>query len=104
MNTPDMRQQIIDLQKQLAAVESERTRAIAELAVLRAVLVQSSSLAEDVTALLNYAVQARQVQASFADLVAQLRAVGSVAEAKAIGNSVDALFRTTPVPAVLAGR
>jgi hypothetical protein len=105
MTDAKMRQQVVDLQRKLSAAEAAQTRAISDLTVIRSVLgANSRSLTADVTALLNYASQAKQMQARFADIIAQLRAVQSVEEARAIGNSMDALFRATPVPEVLAGR
>jgi hypothetical protein len=98
------REQVITLQRQLQEAVTARTKAEADATVLRSLLGGSRPLTSDVTALLNYGVQCKRLQAQFLDLIAQLRAVDNVNEARAIGNSMDALFRSAPVPEVLASR
>lgn len=98
------REQIITLQRQLQEAIAAKTKAEADVTVLRSILGGNRPVTNDVTALLNYGTQCKRMQAQFADQIAQLRAVDTVNEARAIGNSMDALFRAAPVPEVLASR
>jgi hypothetical protein len=98
------REQVISLQRQLQEAIAAKTRAESDATVLRSILGGNRPVTADVTALLNYGVQCKRLLAQFADQIAQLRAVDSVNEARAIGNSMDALFRSAPVPEVLASR
>jgi hypothetical protein len=104
MTTSVTREQIVILQRQLQDALAAKTKAEADATVLRSILGGDRPLASDVTALLNYGVQCKRLQAQFLDQIAQLRAIDNVTEARAIGNSMDALFRSAPVPEVLASR
>lgn len=102
--TQDLRPTVQDLQRRLAVAEAALIRERADLETVRAVLGPlTTPLSVAVQELLNYAVSSRRAQAEFADLVRMLQSSRD-AEAKAIGNSMDALFRTTPIPQVLVGR
>lgn len=104
MTTHVTREEIVSLQRQLQDAIAAKTKAEADLTVLRSILGGNRSLTADVTALLNYGVQCKRLQAQFADQIAHLRAVTELNEARAIGNSMDALFRSAPVPEVLGSR
>lgn len=99
----ETREMLIRTRNELARVTADRTRIETTLVALRSVLNPRGDLAVEVSELLTYAVQCRNVQARFVEMVAQLRAVPHP-EAAAIGNSMDALFRSAPVPDVVARR
>lgn len=104
MTTQDPRSAMQDLQRRLSAAESTLIRERAELEAARALLPGSRvTVSVALQELLNYGTAARRMQAEFADLVRMLQN-SKDPESKAIGNSMDALFRSTPVPSVLAGR
>lgn len=102
--TQDLRATVQDLQRKLATVEATLARERVELTTVRAVLGPLSvSTGTAVQELLNYALAARRVQSALVDSIKMLQA-SQDPEAKALGNSMDALFRTTPVPQVLVNR
>ena len=104
MTESKMRDRAVALQKDLQAEIAKRTRAESEVTALRAVLQTSRPIAVAVAELLTFGTQARDAQAQLAVMIAHLRAATSLDEARAVGNSMEALFRATPVPAALAPR
>lgn len=101
MSDQDLYKQVGELQRQIQFLTSEKVKMEAELASLRRTLGVPSGLSAVVAELMNYAVSAKATQTQLAPTIAHLRAVQTIEEARAIGNSLDALFRATPVPQVL---
>lgn len=74
-----------------------------QLTALRSIIKPVRDLPSDVAELVNYATQCRAVLTQFPVVIDQLRA-HQAPDVRAIGNSLDSLFRSVQVPAVLATR
>lgn len=102
--TDDLRKRCDELQQQVRLLTSEQARAEAVLASLRQTLGVKTGIALAVAELMNYAVASRAIHQQLAPTIEHLRGAQSVEEARAIGNSLEALFRAAQVPQVLARR
>lgn len=99
--TDDFRKRSEELQQQVRLLTSEQAKAEAILTSLRQTLGVKTGIALAVADLMNYAIASRSIQQQLASTIAHLRAVQTVEEARAIGNSLEALFRAARVPQVL---
>lgn len=87
----------------MAALRAEKTRIEGQLAAISSIVRPVTDLAKDVAEVMNYAARCRSVLDQFPVVIDQLRA-HAAPDVRAIGNSLDALFRSVPVPAVMQSR
>lgn len=99
--TEELRKRVEELQQQVRLLTSEQIRTETILSSIRQSLGIETGIALAVAELVNYGIASRAVHQQLAPTIAHLRAAQSVEEARAIGNSLEALFRAAKVPQVL---
>lgn len=98
-----VRRQLESAQVSLTAATSKLSKVESELSTIRDVVRPTGRLIDDVSAVVSYARVAASVEHRVTESIATLR-VSSDLEARAIGNSLEALFRAVQVPEVIARR
>lgn len=100
-----LRDELATARTNFTTLQALSTRSVTMMQQVGAIVRPSSeeNLLRELQEIMVFATQAKAAQTQFIELVARLRVSGD-AEARSIGNSIDALFRATPVPEVLANR